>query len=210
MLVPSRVFLDFITPLVPSDTPATLLAALQEDYDVEHELGGGAMSRVFLARDPALGRQIVIKALPATAAGMDAERFRREILLSARLQHPHIVPVLAAGEAAGVPYFTMPYVAGQSLEARLPAGPPLAMRELVRIARDVDAAGLRARAGAPRGRARARPRSQLRERDPWLYTMSVNAPWFDPIPRDPRFAEVVRTMGLDVALITRPAESVAR
>lgn len=125
---------------MPSDPAASLLAALQESYVIERELGGGGMSRVFLARDRTLDRHIVIKALPASAAGMDAERFRREILLSARLQHPHIVPVLAAGDAAGVPYFTMPFVAGESLDARLRDGARMEFAEVVRVLRDVASA----------------------------------------------------------------------
>src|ERR1700674_4960779 len=76
-----------------------LQATLGSAYRIERELGGGGMSHVFLADDVALGRQIVVKVLPAElAAGVSAERFKREILLTAKLQHPHIVPVLSAGE----------------------------------------------------------------------------------------------------------------
>ncbi|MEP6731119.1 MAG: serine/threonine-protein kinase [bacterium] len=88
------------------------------------ELGGGGMSRVFLADDLALQRAVVIKVLlPELAAGVNAERFNREVLLSARLQHPHIVPVLTAGEVAGLPYYVMPFVKGETLRARIAAGP---------------------------------------------------------------------------------------
>ncbi len=78
-----------------------LAAQLQEvlgpGFVVERELGGGGMSRVFVARDLSLGRDVVVKVLPASlAATVSAERFRREIMLSAGLQHPNIVPVLSA------------------------------------------------------------------------------------------------------------------
>ncbi len=82
------------------------------------------MSRVFVARDEALGREVVIKVLlPELAAGLSAERFTREIKLAAALQEPHIVPVLAAGQTdAGLPWYTMPFVAGESVRARLAHG----------------------------------------------------------------------------------------
>jgi tetratricopeptide (TPR) repeat protein/tRNA A-37 threonylcarbamoyl transferase component Bud32 len=89
-------------------------------YRIERELGGGGMSRVFLAEERALGRRVVIKVLsPALAYELSAERFAREIRLSAQLQHPNVVPVLAAGVAADVPYYTMPFIEGESLRARL-------------------------------------------------------------------------------------------
>ena len=76
-----------------------LLELLQRSlggYDIERELQGGGMSRVFVALEPALQRRVVIKLVaPELAAGVSVERFRREILLCARLQHPHIVPVLS-------------------------------------------------------------------------------------------------------------------
>ena len=92
------------------------------------------MSRVFLADDLALHRAVVIKVLhPELAAGVNAERFNREVLLSARLQHPHIVPVLTAGSVAGLPYYVMPFVKGESLRARIDAGPlsPAATAEIL-------------------------------------------------------------------------------
>ena len=95
-----------------------LQIALGDAYLLERELGGGGMSRVFLALDKALGRRVVVKVLlPELAAGVNVERFRREILLAAQLQHPHIVPLLSAGEAGTLPYFIMPFVAGESLRA---------------------------------------------------------------------------------------------
>src|SRR5689334_21374839 len=89
----------------------SLQTSLGTAYTIERELGGGGMSRVYVASDRALGRHVVIKLLPPDlAAGVSTERFKREIQLAARLQHPHIVPLLTAGESDGLPYFTMPYV----------------------------------------------------------------------------------------------------
>jgi serine/threonine protein kinase len=93
-----------------------LQASLGTAYTLERELGGGGMSRVFLADEAALDRKVVVKLLaPELAAGISAERFEREITLAVSLQQANIVPVLSAGEANGLPYFTMPYVEGESL-----------------------------------------------------------------------------------------------
>src|SRR5687768_6374818 len=96
------------------------------------------MARVFVATDPALGRQVVVKLLSAeTAEGLSAERFTREIRLAAGLQHPHIVPVLTAAQTDdGLPYYTMPFVTGESLRARMARG-PLPLDEALRVLRDV-------------------------------------------------------------------------
>ncbi len=105
------------------DLRPQLQATLGGAYRIERELGGGGMSRVFLAEETALGRTVVVKVLtPALAAGVSADRFAREVKLAARLQHPNIVPLLAAGEASGLPYYTMPYVRGESLRARMSSG----------------------------------------------------------------------------------------
>ena len=91
-----------------------LQTALGRAYLLERELGGGGMSRVFLALETALDRKVVVKVLlPELAAGVNVDRFRREIQLAAQLQHPHIVPLLAAGEADELPYFIMPFVVGE-------------------------------------------------------------------------------------------------
>ena len=114
-----------------------LQQALGGAYALERELGGGGMARVFVAEETALGRRVVVKVLaPEFAQELSAERFAREIRLSARLQHPNIVPVLAAGAAGRVPYYTMPYVDGESLRARLERGRP-ALAEAVPLLRDV-------------------------------------------------------------------------
>jgi serine/threonine-protein kinase len=98
------------------------------------------MSTVFVARDNSLGRNVVIKVLPyELAATVSVDRFKREIMLSAALQHPHIVPVLSAGETDGLPFFIMPFVDGESLRARLSRG-PLSVREAVSILKDVSRA----------------------------------------------------------------------
>jgi serine/threonine-protein kinase len=95
------------------------------------------MSSVFVARDNVLGRDVVVKVLPyELAATVSVDRFKREIMLSAALQHPHIVPVLSAGETDGLPFFIMPFVEGESLRARLARG-PLSVREAVNILKDV-------------------------------------------------------------------------
>jgi serine/threonine protein kinase len=118
-----------------------LQQALGAIYTLERELSGGGMAHVFVAEETALGRKVVVKALaPDVAQELSAERFAREIRLSARLQHPNIVPVLTAGVADGVPYYTMPYVEGQSLRvrlARLAPGEVVALAEAIGMLRDI-------------------------------------------------------------------------
>jgi eukaryotic-like serine/threonine-protein kinase len=115
-----------------------LLAALGSSYTIERELTGGGMARVFVAEDSELGRKVVIKILPPDlAASVSAERFRREILTVARLQHPHIVPVLKTGDLDGLPYFVMPYVDGESLDIRLRRTRTVSVREALGILKDV-------------------------------------------------------------------------
>ncbi|HEY7682268.1 MAG TPA: protein kinase [Gemmatimonadales bacterium] len=114
-----------------------LAAALADRYRIERELGGGGMSRVFAARELDLNRDVVIKVLSAdVAAGVSLERFGREIQLAASLQQANIVPLLSAGNAEGVPFYTMPLVHGESLRARLAQGTP-SLREIIGILRDV-------------------------------------------------------------------------
>jgi serine/threonine protein kinase len=97
-----------------------LQAALGDAYILDRELSGGGMSRVFLGRDMMLGRQVVLKVLPPEAALPEpAARFRREAMLVARLQHPHILPVFGVGVVDDIQYFTMPYVEGGSLRTHL-------------------------------------------------------------------------------------------
>ncbi|MBL0179261.1 MAG: serine/threonine protein kinase [Gemmatimonadetes bacterium] len=115
-----------------------LKAALGEAYLIERELTGGGMSRVFVAREQALGREVVIKVLPPElAAGVNRERFRREVQLAARLSHPYIVPLLHAGEAGELLWFTMPFIAGESLRHRLEQQGPLPVRDTIVMLHDV-------------------------------------------------------------------------
>jgi len=115
-----------------------LQAALGAAYRVERELGGGGMSRVFLAEETRLARRVVVKVLPPElAAEISVDRFNREIQLSASLQHPHIVPLLAAGGSADVLYYTMPFVEGEALRTRLAREGELPVRDAVRILKDV-------------------------------------------------------------------------
>ena len=107
-------------------------------YTLDRELGGGGMSRVFVADERRLNRKVVIKVLsPELAAGVSAERFEREIQLAASLQQANIVPILAAGDTDGLPFYTMPYVEGQSVRSRLSASGPLPVADTVGILRDV-------------------------------------------------------------------------
>jgi tetratricopeptide (TPR) repeat protein len=111
--------------------------ALAGLYAFQRELGGGGMSRTYLAVETALNRRVVVKVLaPELLAGISVERFRREVLLAAQLQHPHMVPVLTAGDAGGLPWFSMPYVDGDSLRQRLERG-PLGTGEVISVLRDV-------------------------------------------------------------------------
>jgi len=120
------------------DLQARLQSVLGDAYHIDKELGGGGMSRVFLAQERALGRPVVVKVLPPEmAAGVNAERFRRESQLAASLQHPHIVPLLAAGGANDLVYYTMPLIDGESLRAKLAREGELPIRETVRLLRDV-------------------------------------------------------------------------
>ena len=131
------------TDLIPvTGLRAQLQQALGAAYLVERELGGGGMSHVFVAEEVALGRRVVVKVLaPALAEGLSAERFKREVRLAARLQHPHIVPLLAAGAlAGGLLYYTMPFVTGEGLPERLARDGALPVAAAVSLLRDVTAA----------------------------------------------------------------------
>jgi serine/threonine-protein kinase len=121
-----------------SSFPDNIRASLGDHYEFERELVGGGMARVFLAEDRELHRRVVIKVLPQDfALGVSAQRFRSEILTIAKLQHPHIVGILRAGEVEGVPYFVMPYVDGESLATLLRRTGPTSVRDAVAVFRDV-------------------------------------------------------------------------
>jgi TolB-like protein len=108
--------------------------ALAARYVLGEELGRGGMATVYRARDVRHDRDVALKVLDAElAASVGRERFSREIRLAARLTHPHILPLFDSGEAAGLLYYTMPVMAGETLRARLRGG-PLPVEEAVRIA----------------------------------------------------------------------------
>jgi len=121
-----------------TDLRTQLQSTLGDGYTLERELGGGGMSRVFVAHENALGRTVVVKVIaPELAEGVSAERFAREVKLAARLQQANIVPVLSTGSSGSLPYYTMPFVAGESLRARLASGTRLTVSQAVSILRDV-------------------------------------------------------------------------
>ncbi len=121
-----------------------LKTALSDRYTVEHELGAGGMATVYLAHDIKHNRKVAIKVLrPELAAILGAERFLKEIEVTANLQHPHILPLFDSGEAGdelgrGMPrpflYYVMPYVEEESLRDKLNREKQLAVDEAVRIA----------------------------------------------------------------------------
>jgi Tol biopolymer transport system component/serine/threonine protein kinase len=124
-----------------------LQIALGPGYEVERELGGGGMSHTYVALEKALGRRIVAKVLPSgMGAHVSVERFRREIQVAARLAHPHIVPLLSVGEVDDLPFYTMPFVKGESLRLRLAREGQLSFSDTARVLRDVAAALMHAHA----------------------------------------------------------------
>jgi len=119
------------------DLRSQLTETLGAAYTLERELGGGGMSRVFVAHETRFKRRVVVKVLsPELAQGLNAQRFEREIELAASLQQANIVPLLNAGESGGLPFYTMPFVEGESLRARLERG-PVAIAEATSVLRDV-------------------------------------------------------------------------
>ena len=113
-------------------------AALADRYVMDRVLGRGGAGTVYLARDVKHGRPVAIKVLnPETIEGLESKSFLREIRLTARLQHPHILPLLDSGEAAGCPYYVMPYVKGGSLRELLDEKKRLSIDEVMAITSDV-------------------------------------------------------------------------
>ena len=124
-----------------ADTVERLNAALAGRYAIQHELGRGGMATVFLAQDLRIERRVAIKVLdPELTALIGPDRFLREIEIAARLQHPHILTLLDSGEANGLLYYVMPYVAGESLRARLDRERQLPVEDGLRLAREVASA----------------------------------------------------------------------
>jgi len=119
-----------------------IAAALADRYTIERELGRGGMATVYLADEKKHGRKVAIKVLrPEITAALGTTRFLREIGIAAQLAHPHIVPLIDSGEAAGMLYYVQPHVPGGSLRERLlehRAG-PLSVKDALRIAQEVGA-----------------------------------------------------------------------
>ena len=116
----------------------SLQTDVSAQYHIRQELGGGGMSATFIAEETALGRTVVLKALPPQLAdGLNVERFEREIQVAARLQHAFLVPLLSAGMANGTPWYTMPLVQGESLRARLSREGAMPANAVARVLRDV-------------------------------------------------------------------------
>ena len=114
-----------------------LNAALRGRYRIERELGQGGMATVYLAHDLGQDRPVALKIMRSDLVlALGSQRFRREIRLAARLQHPHILPVLDSGDVAGQPWFTMPYVDGESLRDRLRRVGALPVGDAIRITRE--------------------------------------------------------------------------
>ncbi len=115
-----------------------LKTALADRYAIERKLGAGGMATVYLAEDLKHDRQVAIKVLrPELAASLGAERFLREIKITAGLNHPHIVPLLDSGQVDGLLYYVMPYVEGESLRDRLTREKQLPLDDALRIVREV-------------------------------------------------------------------------
>ncbi|MEP6991428.1 MAG: protein kinase [bacterium] len=131
--------LEVSTPAEPAqDLQARLQGLFGDTYTVERELSPGGMSRVFLAQERALGRDVVIKVLPPDLADLvSAERFTREVRLAAKLQQANIVPVLTAAIVGGLPYYTMPFIPGESLRQALAESRGLTTARVRSILRDV-------------------------------------------------------------------------
>jgi len=127
--------------MAAQDLTARLQKAVLGQYTISRELGGGGMSRVYRATDDLHGRDVVLKILPPDlAAGVSVARFKREIDVAARLQHPHIVPLLATGYADGLPWFAMPYLGGASLRERIGVGHHMPVADAIHTLREMASA----------------------------------------------------------------------
>jgi eukaryotic-like serine/threonine-protein kinase len=123
------------------DVPQSFRDALGDRYRIEREIGSGGMATVYLAGDVRHDRRVALKVLrPELAAVIGAERFLAEIRTTAKLQHPHILPLFDSGEAERLLYYVMPFVEGESLRSRLDRETQLPVEDAVRIAGEVAAA----------------------------------------------------------------------
>jgi serine/threonine-protein kinase len=135
----------FAAPRPPSkggegagETPTGTHRTTADRYQVEREIGRGRSSTVYLAQDLRHRRPVALKVLHRTAAtSLEGKRFARELMLLARLRHPHILPLYDSGEVGGVLYYVTPYVEGGSLRARLAARGPLPPAAALALAREV-------------------------------------------------------------------------
>ncbi len=120
------------------DALEALRESLAPHYDIERQIGAGGMARVFLAVEQHPHRRVAIKVIdPELSNRLLRERFIREVELSSKLSHPHIVPIFSAGEAAGLFYYVMPYVEGESLRHRLLRERKLPLEVALHVTRDV-------------------------------------------------------------------------
>jgi len=125
-----------LTPMV--DALAALQANLSDRYRIEREVGAGGMATVYLARDLRHDRAVALKVLRSDmAAAMGVERFRREVTLTAALQHPHVLPLFDSGDSDGRLYYVTPYVEGESLREKLEREGQLRIDEALEITRQV-------------------------------------------------------------------------
>jgi serine/threonine-protein kinase len=121
-----------------ADLLARLTTALADRYAIQGELGAGGMATVYLAKDLKLKRNVAVKVLkPEIAAVLGAERFLREVTITAQLEHPHILGLHDSGEADGFLYYVMPYVEGDTLRDRLNREKQLPLDDALQIAREV-------------------------------------------------------------------------
>lgn len=129
--------------LVTSEFALSLQRILDPAYRLERELEGGGMSRVFLASDTRLGRQVVVKALPPELASRaSAARFQREIAVTVQLEHPHIIPIITAGAHDELLYYITPYIAGETLQERIAKAGRLSFKEAMPLLAEIaDAIG---------------------------------------------------------------------
>jgi len=121
-----------------SPIPERLIAALADRYRLERELGAGGMATVYLAEDLKHKRKVAVKVLkPELAAVLGGERFVVEIMTTASMSHPHILPLFDSGSADGFLFYVMPFIDGETLRDRLNRETQLGIDESVRIAREV-------------------------------------------------------------------------
>lgn len=127
------------TPRLPGDpSPEKLTGIIADRYRIERQIGEGGMATVYLAYDQTRDVNVAVKApKPELVMQLGPERFAREIQISTKLQHPHIVPVLDSGMVSGVPFYVMPLIDGETLEARLTRSGPLPVDDAITIASEV-------------------------------------------------------------------------